>query len=373
MEQFFAEQLELRQQQGLLRQRLPLESGQSIKVNVANQALLNFASSDYLGLANHPKMKAAFVEGVERFGVGSGASAMVCGYSYAHQALEEKLATLLNVEKTLFFSSGYAANLGTVTALANCIDVILQDHSNHASLIDAAQLTKVPMRRYLHNDVASLKKHLQKQQNKKALVISERVFSMEGDLAPLDELNQTLSQGTHLFMVDDAHGFGILGLGAQRLSSVYMATFSKALGSVGAFIAGKRNIIDYIMQHARSYTYTTALPPAVAWANCTALDLMSEYQPKLQDNIAYYSERVKALGINCVPTQSAIQAIVIGDEKKACNIQATLKQQGIWVGLMRYPSVAKSKSLLRVGLSAAHSNQHIDQLLNQLEVCLCST
>lgn len=359
--------LQERHNHGLLRQRRILP--------VADPNIVNFASSDYLGLAKHPKVIQSFKDAVDRFGVGSGGSAMVCGYHDAHRALEEKVAEFVGMDKVLLFPSGYMANIGIIHALSGQVDMIYHDRNNHASLIDGVKLSGLPMRRYLHGDCRSLQQRLRDKPEPRALIVTESVFSMEGDRAPLMDLSRVIDPSKDLLMIDDAHGFGVLGGGRGCLAEfafaqppIYMATFSKALGGAGAFVAGDRLWMEYILQFARTYTYTTAMPPAIAWANKAAIEVIeqSHVVNNLWENIDYFSEQVQKKGIHCEPNQHAIQSIIIGDPIDALAAHERLHKQGIFVGLMRPPSVPGNRSLLRIGLSATHTKKHIDKLLTLL-------
>ncbi len=367
MQADFEKTLQERKAEGLFRER-KIFSPQT-------DGLVDFASSDYLGLSQHPLVKKACIEGVERFGVGSGGSAMVSGYHVAHQALEEKVAEFVGKERAILFPSGYGANLGIINALSNHVEGIFQDKNNHASLLDGAKLSQIPMRRYLHNDCHSLRLKLQGWKHKKVLIGTESVFSMEGDIAPLVALQEMLDVEQHLLMIDDAHGFGVLGAGRGCLQEyslsqvpIYMATFSKALGGVGGFVAGDDAMIEMILQYARSYMYTTAMPPALAWANKAAIEVIEQTNvvDQLWDNIRYFTEQVERLGVCCEPNQSAIQAVVVGDAVRAAAICEKIKQQGFLVGLIRPPSVPKHRSLLRINVRATQTKKQIDGLLRLL-------
>lgn len=378
LEQAFAKRLVERKAQHLYRQRLCLESPQAACVAVGDRLLTNFASSDYLGLANHPEVKQAFKEGVDQYGAGSGASQVVCGYSQAHRQLEQAIAKFTGRESALLFPTGYMANLGVASALAGKNDFILQDKLNHASLLDAAKLSAATQLRFLHTDPQSLQQRLNTTSEHFKLVITEGVFSMDGDEPPLSEYIQLLTEQNALLIVDDAHGFGVFGeTGAGTLEKMHLTsqqvpllvgTFSKALGSLGAFVAGSQTLIDCITQFARSCIYTTALPPAIACANLAALELVKQgsERQRLNQLIDYFKDKANQHGLQLLASQTAIQPIVLGQTDYALTVYEKLLEKEFLVGLMRPPSVAKNSSRLRIALSANHNQQQIDKLLATL-------
>ena len=383
LDNFLRERLTQRQQEGLYRQRRTLDSAQSVRVVVNGKSCLSFCSNDYLGLANHPKLIEAFTQGAEQYGVGSGASHLVSGHSRVHQQLEEELAAFTGRERALVFSSGYMANLGIVTALVGKKDSVFEDKLNHASLIDAGLLSGARFQRYLHNDVASLDKHLDKIDSGNKLIVTDGVFSMDGDLAPLPELAALASKHDAWLMVDDAHGFGVLGkqgggcaeqfaLSQQQLP-ILMATFGKALGTYGAFVAGSDALIDNLIQFSRSYIYTTALPPAIAAATRMSLKLLQEdswRRDHLQQNILYFRSSAQALDLPLMASQTAIQPIVLGDNQRVLRVSQQLEVLGFLVGAIRPPTVPEGTARLRITLCADHSRNEIDQLLGALQVAL---
>jgi len=370
-----------RQQQGLYRHYPDaLASPQGPEVVVNGQRFVNFCSNDYLGLANHPTVAAAFKRGVDEYGVGSGASHLVVGHSRAHQQLEAALAERLGYERVLLFSSGYLANLGVIDALLARGDVVYQDRLNHASLLDGGRLSAARMRRYPHTQCDVLERWLQAQTDGRALVVSDAVFSMDGDSAPLPLLATICQQQRALLMVDDAHGFGVLGphgQGSVRSAGLtqqqvplYMATLGKAVGVSGAFVAGSNDVIDYLLQYVRTHTYTTAMPPAVAVAAMSALSLIDQagqQRQHLQHLIQRFQTGMRTLGYALMPSTTPIQPVPLGTVERSIEMAAALKRAGFLVSAIRPPTVPAGTARLRVTLSAAHSEAQVDQLLAAFE------
>ena len=342
--------LEERRNLSLYRNRTIIDGPQSVQLHVAGRNLINFCSNDYLGLANHPDVIAALKHGADVYGVGAGASHLVNGHSRAHHALEEELADFVQRPRALLFSTGYMANLGVVSALMGRGDVVLEDRLNHASLIDAGLLSGARLHRYLHCDTQSLQQHLEKQsaKNHKAriLIATDGVFSMDGNLAPLSDLAETANRHDAWLMVDDAHGLGVLGnhgrgsleylgLDNQGLDDqqvpILMGTLGKALGTFGAFVAGSEALIESLIQQARTYIYTTALPPAVAEATRTSLHLVKKdswRREKLQALISHFRNGAKELGLTLMDSCTPIQPVVIGDAGRAVVISQMLNERG---------------------------------------------
>ena len=368
----------------LYRQRPRLTSPQDVHITVDGQRLLAFCSNDYLGLANHPEVAEAMVEGVRRWGVGGGASHLVIGHSEAHHQLEDALAELTGRPRALLMSSGYMANMGAITALVGQGDTVLQDRLNHASLLDAGLLSGARFSRYLHNDADSLNKRLVKAVGN-TLVVTDGVFSMDGDLADLPAIcAQACARGAWV-MVDDAHGFGCLGEQGGGVVEHYglspddvpvlVGTLGKAFGTAGAFIAGSEELIETLIQFARPYIYTTSQPPAVAWATLKSLQLLREEswrREHLARLIARFREGASALGLQLMDSPTPIQPLLIGDSQRAMQLSAALRERGILVTAIRPPTVPQGTARLRVTLSAAHSAEDIDRLLEALQQALSS-
>ncbi|CAI3786748.1 8-amino-7-oxononanoate synthase [Pseudomonas sp. MM227] len=365
----------------LYRQRPLLQSPQGPCVVVDGQPLLAFCSNDYLGLANHPEVIKAWREGAERWGVGGGASHLVVGHSSPHHALEEALAEFTGRPRALLFSTGYMANLGAVTALVGQGDTVLQDRLNHASLLDAGLLSGARFSRYLHNDAASLETRLDKATGN-TLVVTDGVFSMDGDLAELPQLAASARAKGAWLMVDDAHGFGALGatgggivehfgLGLDDVQ-VLVGTLGKGFGTAGAFVAGSEELIETLVQFARPYIYTTSQPPALACATLRSLQLLrSEHwrREHLATLIAQFRQGAARLGLTLMDSFTPIQPILIGDAGRALHLSRLLRERGVLVTAIRPPTVPVGSARLRVTLSAAHSSVQVQRLLDALAEC----
>ncbi|QFU74255.1 8-amino-7-oxononanoate synthase [Halioglobus maricola] len=371
--------LEQRRRDDLYRQRLTLESSQGPTVRVEGREVLNFCSNDYLGLAAHPEVVAGLCEGAERYGVGSGASHLVCGHSAPHHALEEALAELTGRPRALLFSSGYSANTGTLGSLLQKGDSVFQDRLNHASLLDGGLHSGARFQRFRHSDVPHLEHKLAGVTEGEKLVVVDGVFSMDGDVAPLTDLAAACRRNNAWLMVDDAHGFGVMGPGGAGSVAaagldvddvpVLMATLGKALGCAGAFVAGEAPLIESLVQSARNYIYTTALPPAVASAALAAVRLLTTEawrREHLEQLIRRFRAGAEAVGLPLMASTSAIQPLLVGDAGKALELSARLRVAGLLVGAIRPPTVPAGTSRLRITLTAAHSEQQVDRLLEVL-------
>jgi len=368
-----------RAREELLRRLRTIDRTDGPRIVVAGKALLNFASNDYLGLAQHPALRAALTKAASRWGVGATAAHLLGGHRDEHAALEEKLARWTGCERTLLFSTGYMANIGVIAALLHEGDVCVQDKLNHASLIDAARLSGAELRRYRHADSASAQQQLGARPEAAALLATDGVFSMDGDVAPLVEL-AALGKTQHAtLMVDDAHGLGVRGAsGAGSVSAaglapddvpVLMATLGKAVGAAGAFVAGSAALIDGLVQFARTYVYTTAMPPALAAAASAAVDIARddhERRATLQRRVAQFRDGARARGIPLLDSPTAIQPVLIGASAAALAIARHLEDAGFHVPAIRPPTVPGGKARLRVTLSAAHSDADVERLLDAL-------
>ncbi|WP_116368365.1 8-amino-7-oxononanoate synthase [Parahaliea mediterranea] len=374
-----AASLEARRAQHLYRQRLVLESPQGPLVRLGGRELLNFCSNDYLGLAAHPRLVEALQQGARDYGVGSGASHLVCGHSRAHQQLEEALAAFTGRPRALLFGSGFAANTAALAVLLQPGDTVLQDRLNHASLLDGGLHSGARLSRFPHNDLDALARKLGRLSGP-ALVVVDGVFSMDGDVAPLAPLAALCQQHDAWLMVDDAHGFGVLGQrGAGSLEAaglggsevpVLMATLGKALGCGGAFVAGSDELIEALIQFARNYVYSTAMPPALAVAGRAALQLLSDEpwrREYLLQLIARFRRGAAQLGLPLAEVGGPIQPLMIGDAARALALSEALRQRGVLVGAIRPPTVPAGTARLRITLTAGHSEQQVDQLLGALE------
>ncbi len=343
--------------------------------------IISFCSNDYLGFANHPKLKQAAINGIKQYGVGSGSAHLINGHSRAHHQLEEELAEFTGYPRALLFSTGYMANLGLCQAVLDKNDYVFEDRLNHASLIDGGLISGARLHRYLHNDIKSLQQKISKVSNSAAekLVLSDAVFSMDGDIADLPALASLCHETDSRLMIDDAHGFGVLGKDGRgslqhfSLTShdipLYMATLGKAMGSAGAFIAGSEELIETLIQQARTYIYTTAMPAAIAEASRCSLTLLQdepEHLQNLNNNIAYFRKCSRQTGLVIENSQTAIQPLLTGDDKKAVFISQQLFEKGFLVTAIRPPTVPEGSSRLRITLSARHTPQHIESLIDCL-------
>lgn len=373
--------LDARRAAHLYRQRPLLQSPQGPQVIVDGQPLLAFCNNDYMGLANHPEVIAAWQAGAERWGVGGGASHLVIGHSAPHHELEEALAELTGRPRALLFSNGYMANLGAVTALVGQGDTVLEDRLNHASLLDAGLLSGARFSRYLHNDVSSLEARLEKSVGD-TLVVTDGVFSMDGDIADLPALARaTRAKGAWL-MVDDAHGLGPLGANGAGIVEhfglsmddvpVLVGTLGKSFGTSGAFVAGSEELIETLIQFARPYIYTTSQPPALACATLKSLQLLrTEHwrREHLTRLIQQFRRGAEQIGLQLMDSFTPIQPIMIGDAGRALRLSQLLRERGLLVTAIRPPTVPAGSARLRVTLSAAHSEADVQLLLNTLEQC----
>ncbi len=368
-----------RRRQGRYRFRRVADSPQQPVMRIDGREVVTFCSNDYLGLANHPKIIAAFQQAANEFGVGSGAAHLIDGHSRYHHRLEAALAEFVGYPRALLFSTGYMANLGTVQALVGPGDAVFADRLDHASLLDGALLSRARLQRYPHNDVAVLARRLASSKAETRLVLTDGVFSMDGDIAPLSELAATAGRHDAWLMVDDAHGIGVLGpqgrgsvaqagLGVDEVP-VLMATLGKAFGVAGAFVAGSETLIEHLIQTARSYIYTTAMPPAVAAATLASLAIVreaDERRARLQANIARFRAGAGQLGLPLLASETAIQGIVTGGSEAAVRLSERLLQAGFLITAIRPPTVPEGTARLRLTLSAAHSDAQIDRLLEAL-------
>ena len=375
--------LQQKRQQSLYRATTAIESAQQTYLYIAGQPYLNFCSNDYLGLANHPKVVQAFQNAANHYGVGAGSAHLINGHSRVHQQLEQALAEFTERPRALLFSTGYMANMGTINALMERGDVLHADRLNHASLVDAALLSRAKMRRYPHNDLLQLEKNLQQQRHKNQMIVCDGVFSMDGDTAPVAAMAQLAQQYPAWFMLDDAHGFGVLGkrgaglLEQQALSvddvPILMATLGKAFGTAGAFIAGSEDLIEYLIQTARTWIYTTAMPPAIAAASLASLKIVEQEtwrREKLAALIQQFRQGAQQLGLQLMPSDTAIQPIIMGSAARALQISTALRHQGILVSAIRPPTVPQNTARLRITLSALHTTQDVIRLLACLQTCL---
>lgn len=377
----FAAELEQRKQSGLYRTRRQISGPQKPALVSDGRALLSFCSNDYLGMASRPELSRAAAESMASNGLGGAASHLICGHHDAHHQLEQRLAEYTGRSAALFFSTGYMANMGVISALAGRGDTIFSDRLNHASIIDGCILSRARVRRYPHGDVKALEDMLSSTDGHK-LVVTDGVFSMDGDIAPLAELARLCRAHDALLVVDDAHGVGVLGpegrgsvaeLGLSEADvPVLIGTLGKAVGTSGAFVAGSQLLMDYLVQKARTYIYTTAMPPAIASATCASLDLI-QYEQHRRDHldglVAAFRKGASDLGYELMPSRTPIQPIMVGDNWTALALSQALEQRGLLVTAIRPPTVPEGEARLRVTLSAAHTQADLQQLLDGLGEC----
>lgn len=380
MDQVLQAQLQTRRDQHLYRQRRLLQSPQGSATEVDGRRCINFSSNDYLGLANHPRLAQAVSDSLQDYGWGSGASHLINGHSELHHQLELELARFTGRDRALLFSTGYMANLGTIAALVGKGDAVFEDRLNHASLLDGGLISGARFQRFQHNDLEDLEKRLARSDCDRKLVVVDGVFSMDGDLAPLPELADLARRHSAWLMVDDAHGFGCLGdSGAGCLEHfhlsqddvpVLMGTLGKAMGSFGAFVAGSEALIETLIQLARPYIYTTAMPAAVAASTLASLQVLADEpwrRAHLQALIQRFRQGAEHAGLSLMASDTAIQPLVLGDSERTLQVAADLEAKGFLVGAIRPPTVPQGSARLRITLSAAHSEQQVDDLLQALK------
>mgnify|MGYP000356745056 CR=1 FL=1 len=360
----------------LRRVRTTLASPQQVKARINGRDVLNFSSNDYLGWANDPFTVDALKRGADRYGVGSGASHWVVGHSDAHADLEAEICDWLGVERAALFCTGYLANLGVLSALADSDTRIHQDRLNHASLLQAGSLGG-QSRRFSHGDVEQLRQRLEQGSQWRQWVVSDGVFSMDGDVAPVAGYVGAAHSAGAICLIDDAHGLGVLGpqgrgSTAGCVPDLVMGTLGKALGCGGAFVAGPAWLVDPICQFSKPYTYTTALSPALAFAsaeNIRRLRRDPSHQRLLQSRIGYFKTQAAARGIQIEPSDTAIQPWILGANERVLAASDRLKAAGLWVSAIRPPTVPAGTARLRIALSAAHTDSHLDQLCDELAQC----
>jgi len=391
MDDLFAEELKALHTRSLDRHLREIGSAQGSEVEIAGRRLINFSSNDYLGLASDPRLRKAATAAIDEFGVGAGASRLISGTQSPHLRLESALAKWKGTEAALCFSSGYAAALGTIPALVTKNDVVLLDKLCHASLIDGAKLSGAILRVFPHNHVRKLESHLdwarREYSGKRVLIITESVFSMDGDRAPLRELVQLKKRFGATLMLDDAHAVGVIGPNGRGLASaenlseevdVQMGTLSKALGASGGYICGAHTLIEWLINRARSFIYSTAPPPAVVAAALDAIDFLSS--PEGEERRLLLWERIRLMQ-HLLPRSeldkehsadsSAIFPWMVGDEKAALNLTGALQNEGFLVPAIRYPTVAKGAARLRITVTAAHEASQIRALCETIERLRC--
>ena len=353
------------------------QSPQAARVKVDGRQVISLASNNYLGLTNHPKLKNAAIQAIKKYGVGSGAVRPIAGTMAIHEELEKKLASFKYAEASLVFQSGYISNVAVVSTVMGEGDLILSDQLNHASIIDGARVTKAERKVYGHCDVAALEQLLKEAQGKyrRILVVTDSVFSMDGDIAPLKELAALAKRYGALFMVDDAHGSGVLGkqgrgavnhFGLEGQVDIQIGTLSKAIGAMGGYVVGSRDLREYMIQKARPFLFSTSHPPSVA-ATCLAAIEVMQKEPKwlkqLWENTKFFQGELKRMGFNIGKTQTPLTPVIAGDPKKAQQLSAQLWKQGIFVQAIVFPMVAREQSRVRAIVTGGHTKQDLTKCL----------
>src|SRR5438874_2568556 len=387
------QQLDAIRDAGLYRELRRIDSAQSPHIAILGRSLLNFSSNDYLGLANHPALKEAACKAVEQFGAGSGGSRLISGSLAPHHQLEESLARFKGAQAAVSFSSGYAAALGTIGALLDKGDVIVLDKLVHASIVDAARLCQAKLRVFDHNDVTGLGKILKwastgpkaaaSSRKRRILIVTESVFSMDGDLAPLREIVEMKERHGAWLMLDEAHATGLFGQHRRGLAEAFelghrveiqLGTLGKAFGSAGGYVCGSRKLIELLINKARSFIFSTAPTPATTAAATAAIELVQSDEGERRRNLLWSNvDRVKnglvTSGCQIPVVRSAIIPIIVGDEAKAVSLSSALSELGIFIPAIRYPTVARGEARLRLTVSAAHSSSDIATLLGAFTRC----
>lgn len=379
--------LEERIARGLWRERNQRPGPQTPRQQIGGKPVLSFCSNDYLGLASHPEVVAALRRGAEKYGVGSGGSHVVTGHCRVHDQLEAELADFLQRDRALLFSTGYMANTGIINALMSDGGVVFQDALNHASLLDGGWLCRAESRRYPHADAGALRLMLEETDATHKLVVSDGLFSMDGDAAPLDELIPLAKEHNALLMLDDAHGIGALGAGGRGVIEsedscaeslrllgqedvhLLVGTLGKSFGTAGAFVAGDHTLIEYLLQFTRSYIFTTALPPALAEASLASLDIVRRQawrRQRLINLVHRFRLEAENMGLTLTDSRSPVQAVILGDAETAMQASACLLENGLHVAAIRPPTVPPGTARLRITLSAAHSDEDMDRLIDGL-------
>jgi len=379
-------QLQQRKAQDLYRSRRAVESAPGRDIVIDGRPLLNFSSNDYLGLANDDRVKRAFIEGIEKWGAGSSSSHLICGHTAAHHELEAALADFTGRPRSLLFASGYAANVGTINALVGKGDAVFEDRLNHASLLDGGLISGARFRRYRHRDPLDLEHKLShggtggRTDEQRTLIVTDGTFSMDGSVCDIPTMIRVAQNNAAWLMVDEAHSFGVVGdqgrglVDAKTFSTddvqVLIGTLGKAFGTQGGFVAGSETLIETLIQHARTYIYSTALPAAVAVATLVSLNIAQQEEwrrERLRNLISRFRRGAEQLGLQIMDSQTPIQPVILGGERDALRASTALAERGLLVGAIRPPTVPKGTSRLRITLTAAHNENDVDRLLEALD------
>ena len=374
---FLTAELDNLRQQGLYRKLRVLETGQDSTANFDGKTVVNLSSNNYLGLANHPKLVSAMVTATEKYGAGSGAVRTIAGTMSIHMELEARLAAFKKTEAVVVFQSGFTANAGTVSAILNKDDVNISDELNHASIIDGCRLSKAPIKVFPHKDIDAARKILEGlPPTQKKLLITDGVFSMDGDLGPLPALCDLADEFGCIMMVDDAHASGVFGkngrgtidhFGMHGRVDIQVGTLSKALGSLGGYVAGTKDFIDFLYHRARPFLFSTSHPPGVAAACIAALDILEnepELIDRLWDNTRFFKQGLESLGFNTGISESPITPVIAGEGALAMKLSDRLFQEGVFASGIAFPTVAKDKARVRTIVSAAHTREELQYALD---------
>lgn len=380
LSQFFEDEISLLKSKKLYRSLKTIDSTNGIEFFIDSKKYISFSSNNYLGLSNHPLVKSESIKALEKYGIGTGASRLISGNFRIHELLEEKIASFKKKPASIVFSTGYMANIGTISSIVDNEDVVIIDRFNHASIIDGCRLSSAKLFVYKHNDMNSLSDILKRcSKFKKKLIVTDTVFSMDGDVAPLKKIVKLSLKYDCILMIDEAHALGVFGkngrgvaefLNVEDKIDISMGTLSKAVGCLGAYIAGNLNLIDYLRNKARSFIYTTSLPSGIIAGCLASLDIIikePELRKRLWGNVKYVRDGIKNLGLNTLNSTSQIIPIIIGDEEKTIKISKTLFDRGLFIVAIRPPTIPKGTSRLRISISSAHTKEHLDKLLETLK------
>ncbi len=376
----FKEILDKRQEQGLFRQMLQVESQPLPRVKVEGKSVINLCSNNYLGLACDSRLKEASIQAVRKFGVGSTASRLVCGNLSIHKELEERIARFKKTEAALVFSSGYMANLGIISSLVGREDFVFSDKLNHASIVDGIILSRASVKRYPHKDMVALERFLESlNDNGKKLIITDTVFSMDGDVAPLEKMVEISERYGCSFMVDEAHATGVFGPNGEGLVShlglmdkvdIRMGTLSKAIGAHGAYVCASKDLIDFLINFCRPFIYTTGLPVSIAAASIKAIDII-EKEPQLRErlwnNVNFFKNAISSIGLNTLESSSPIIPILVNDANIVMKFSKLLFDEGIFIQGIRPPTVSEGKSRLRITITAIHTKEDLELALEKIK------
>ena len=388
---FINDELDRLRSEGLYRELKIIEGEQGAKVRIGGREVILLSSNNYLGLASHPEIKKAAVSAIEKYGCGSGASRLISGSMELHKELEEKIASFKKTESAILFNSGYTANLGVLSSICGKGDVIFCDKLNHASIIDGCLLSGAELKRYPHKDIDALERLIKltppsppyikggARGGKKRLIVTDGIFSMDGDIAPLREIVRLAKRYSAILMIDDAHATGVLGkngrgtveyFGLNDSIDIIMGTLSKAVGSFGGFVAGRKKLIEFLVNKARSFIYTTSLPPSVVASSIAAIDIIEkgdDLRDLLWKNVSYLKEGLKNIGFDIMGSESQIIPVFVGDTHRAVEMSQMLLKEGVFVQGIRPPTVPQGKSRLRVTVMATHSKADLDAALESFE------